>query len=136
MPLINNVYHKKALIMYGYSAETFVDSIWHITSNFDIVIPRYLKGPLKIFIPYFLLVYCIFRFKCLYIYFVGGPLRTTFLLKKIEPFLFKIAKIKIILLSYGADVHTFTRTTNFALTDVYSQDYPNFKFFSLLMKNP
>ena len=37
MPLINNVYHKKALIMYGYSAETFVDTIWHITKNFDVV---------------------------------------------------------------------------------------------------
>ena len=34
-PMINNVYHKKALQIYGYTAETFVDSIYFITSEFD-----------------------------------------------------------------------------------------------------
>ena len=34
-PLINNVYHKKALEKYGYTAETFVTDTYFITSEFD-----------------------------------------------------------------------------------------------------
>jgi hypothetical protein len=30
-PLINNIYHKKALSVFGYVAETFVDQVFYIT---------------------------------------------------------------------------------------------------------
>ena len=34
-PLINNVYHRKALELSGFKAETFVTSVFHITKDFN-----------------------------------------------------------------------------------------------------
>ena len=131
IPLINNQYHKKSLEMYGYKAETFVDSTWFITKDFDIIMSNYLKGIFRFFTPYFLFLICITRYKALYIYFVGGPLRTSTLLRNLEPIFLKIANIKTVLLAYGADVHNFTATNNYAFKDATSIDYPHFKFFQL-----
>jgi hypothetical protein len=51
-PLINNLYHKKALGHYGYSAETFVADVYFITDKSDVRGDkifyskfRYLKSP-------------------------------------------------------------------------------------------
>ncbi len=35
-PLINNIYHKQALELYGYTAQTFVTNVYFITDKFDI----------------------------------------------------------------------------------------------------
>ena len=35
-PLINNIYHKKSLELYGHKAETFVNTTYYITNDFDI----------------------------------------------------------------------------------------------------
>jgi len=43
-PLINNVYHKRALTKFGYSAETFVASVYYITQEFDIRADRFLNA--------------------------------------------------------------------------------------------
>ena len=35
IPMINNVYHKRALELYGYKTETFVAELYYVTDQFD-----------------------------------------------------------------------------------------------------
>lgn len=127
-PLINNIYHKKALILYGYTAETFVDSVDYITSEFDI------RGDLKFRlqpIRYLYLYLCaIFKYKSIYIYFNGGPLSIyyTIILNKIEPFLYLIANVKVVVLPYGGDVQNLLLCPNLSYKHTISKDYPRFRF--------
>jgi len=66
------------------------------------------------------------RYKCLYIYFNGGPLGVLGWqwLKYIEPFLYRIAKVKVVVMPYGSDVQDITRSPNLNLKHAISQDYP------------
>ena len=49
------------------------------------------------------------------------------LLWKMEPFLFKVAKIKTVILPYSSDVQDLTRCNNLIFKDTVSSDYPNQK---------
>ena len=130
MPIINSSGHKKSLELYGYSAETFVDSLWYTTSRFDIIPPRlFLNTFLRIFIPYFLFVLTTFRYKIIYHYFNGICLRNTNFLYRIEPYLLKIAGIKSLVMSYGMDIQDLTLTSNIFYKDAYIQDYKDFRFY-------
>lgn len=124
-PLINNLYHKKALELFGYSVETFVNGVYHIASDFDIrfdtklnFLPRYLR-------IYFMYLFVIFRYKILYIYFNGGPLGfyTTFLWR-LEPYLYKIANVKVVLMPYGSDVQDFRKYQDLLFKNATIKDYP------------
>jgi glycosyltransferase involved in cell wall biosynthesis len=127
-PLINNIFHKKALKLYGYSAETFVNSVYYITDDFDIRADLIFKGLFKAIINHYLFLYSIFKYKCIYIYFNGGPLGFTSFLWKIEPFLYKIAKVKTVVMPYGGDVQEMSRSHNLLFKHVMSKDYPRHKF--------
>jgi len=123
-PLINNIYHKKALELYGFSAETFVNSVNFITDEYDVQSYLMSKGPLRGFISYYLYIRAIFKYKCLYIYFNGGPLFPTVLLQSLEPYLYKLSNVKVVVLPYGGDVQELTRSRNIYFKHVYFKDYP------------
>lgn len=129
MPLINNVHHKKALELRGFKAETFVDKIYFITKEFDkkFVLKSRL---LQIIIPtwYIVFLFSIFRYRCLYIYFNGGPLHETNLIWRIEPFLYKLARMRIVIMPFGGDIQNLLRTTNLLFRHTMSQDYPLQKY--------
>jgi len=118
-PLINNVYHKKSLEIYGFSAETFVTSTFFITQDFD----KIFVMPLRSFIAF---AYAIFNYRCLFIYFNGGPLRRFPFLKRVEPLLLKIARVKIVVMPYGSDVQYMQFSKNLYFKHCYSKDYPHF----------
>ena len=125
LPMINNKYHKKALNYYGYSAETFVDSVYFITHDFDhkiIAHSRFMKRILRE--THFIFLFAIFRYRCLYIYFNGGPLYSTIVLWRFEPFLYRLAGVKTVVMPYGGDVQELLRTPNLMFRHVMSQDYP------------
>lgn len=125
VPLINNIYHKKALRSYGYSAESFVDSLYFITNNFDqILIPRSWIGRRLQREFYLVFLFSIRRYQCLYIYFNGGPLYATVLLWRFEPLLYRLAKVRIVVMPYGGDVQALNRTPNLLFRHVMAQDYP------------
>ena len=111
-PMINNIYHKKALLKYGYKAESFVRNTYFITSDFDINFDSYFPGLLRILRDYIVFVHAIFRYKCLFLYFNGGPLAFTGFLWRIEPHLLKLAGVRIVLMPYGGDVHELSRCPN------------------------
>ncbi len=135
-PLINNVYHKMALEKYGYRAETFVISSYFITKKFDIDISRdftiqTLYGRVMVFLQ---LIRLAFKYKVLYFYFHGGPLGvTTKVLWRFEPFFYKIAGIKTVVMPYGGDIQELTRTDNLYFKHTMSQDYPQHRTKRLLI---
>jgi len=124
LPSINSRYHKQCLERFGYRAETFVYHTWYFTSDFDVSFHKYLPRALG---PYAAYVFCLFRYKCLYTYFTGGPLGFTTLLARCEPYLFWLAGIRTVIMPFGADVHELTRAKNRVMVDAYSRDYPGFR---------
>jgi glycosyltransferase involved in cell wall biosynthesis len=129
-PLINNVYHKIALQKFGFSAETFVNQVYFIIDKFDFRGDLIFPPKLFRFTNYFLFIRSIFLYRCLYIYFNGGSLGNT-MHWKLEPLLYKIARVKIVVMPYGADLQDLTRTNNFLFKHSMSVDYPSFRFSRL-----
>jgi glycosyltransferase involved in cell wall biosynthesis len=139
-PLINNVYHKKALEHWGYSAETFVAEVYFITDQFDIRADRILfdgtKSIISRFFTFFNYLYLsllsIWRYKCIYIYFNGGPLGLLAwdfpVLKAVEPLIYKLANVKVVVMPYGGDVQDLTRTPNLLFRHFMTESYPTFRF--------
>ena len=71
IPMINNVYHKRALEAYGYKVETFVSKLFFITDEFDkkFIFQNNFLHSLFIRVLHLDYLYSIFSHKCLYIYF-------------------------------------------------------------------
>jgi glycosyltransferase involved in cell wall biosynthesis len=122
-PLINNCYHKKALVLYGYSAETFVDHVYFITNDFDVRMDR-LPRFMRALGAYLLFFRAIFRYRALYLYFNGGPLFSRPITWRLEPVLYKIAGVKTMLMPYGGDVQDMTRSPNLLFRAAMASDYP------------
>lgn len=123
-PLINNIYHKRALQLYGYSAETFVDQVYYITSDFDVRGDLKTRGLLRLVRGHYLFVRSLFRYRCLYIYFKGGPLMACPILCRAESWLYGLAGIRIVVRPYGGDVQEMSRSNNLAFKHAMSIDYP------------
>jgi len=122
-PLVNNVYHKRALAKYGYTAETFVTSLYFITQDFDYKFV-YRNPFVRLFAPMAIFCWALFRFKCLYIYFNGGALYNTVWLWRFEPFLLRLAGVGVVVMPYGSDVQCLDRCPNLLFRHVMAQDYP------------
>lgn len=128
VPLINNVYHKQALALYDYTSETFVNSVYYITDEFDVRGDQTVWGKMRLLrgllLSTYLLVRALFTYKCLYVYFDGGPLGYDSLLWKVEPILYKLAKVKVVVMAYGGDVQDLSRSPNLLFKDAMARDYP------------
>jgi len=128
-PLINNVYHAIALKLAGYSAETFVTSVYYITSDFDV---RFDQDWLfknifmrKLFLNLYIFVWVSFRYRSLMVYFDGGPLcQGTVFLWRFEPYLYRLARVETIVLPYGSDVQVMSRSPNLQFKHAMAMDYP------------
>ena len=93
LPLINNVYWKKALEKKGYRVETYVNSLYFITDEFDYI---FNENKFYRFLPVMLFLRTIMRYKVVYIYFDGGPLQALPFYGELEPLLFKLANTKVV----------------------------------------
>jgi hypothetical protein len=128
-PLINNVYHKRALQRAGYTAETFVSQVWHITSEFDVRFDQHWLSSNRLtrllFLNLYIFIWSAFRYRALVIYFDGGPfgLGTAFLWR-LEPHLYRLAGVRTIVLPYGSDVQAMSRSPNLLFKHAISVDYP------------
>ena len=130
-PLINNIYHKKALCSAGYNVITFVKLIYYITSDFDV---RFFSrnriiNAFKYKILYLDYLYLIFKVKSIYIYFQGGVFLYTKYLWRLESYLLKAAGVKTVVMPYGGDVQSFDKTPNLLFKHAHSQDYPDHRLF-------
>ena len=121
-PLINNIYHKAALRRYGYTAETFVTSLYYITSDFDHILfskNLFIRPLLQIAA----FIWVMFRYRCLYLYFDGGPFGQDRILWRFEAQLLKLAGVKIVVMPYGSDVQDMALSHNLNFKHAYSQQY-------------
>ncbi|WP_178963728.1 glycosyltransferase [Pseudomonas gingeri] len=128
-PLINNIYHKRALELAGYSAETFVSQVWHITSDFDVRFDLHWlsKNILcrKLLLNLYIFCWSAQRYRALIIYFDGGALgQGTAFLWRLEPYLYRLAGVKVVVLPYGSDVQVMSRSPNLQFKHAMSADYP------------
>ncbi|OGA21480.1 MAG: hypothetical protein A3I02_01465 [Betaproteobacteria bacterium RIFCSPLOWO2_02_FULL_67_26] len=124
-PMINNVYHQQALRQYGYSAETFVDTLYYITDEFDWkFIASTALGRRLMNECHFVFLFAIFRYRALYLYFTGGPLQATAMLWRFEPLLYRIAGIRTVVMPFGGDVHDLRQTRNLLFRHAMARDYP------------
>lgn len=128
VPIINSVYHKQALAKYGHDSEIFVDSVWYYSFGYDYAPKALLHGWRRAFVPYWLMARAIFRYRTLYTYFDGGPLRSTCWLCYLEPLLLKAAGVRSVILAFGADVFDLTRAPNPYFVHAMAQDYPAHRF--------
>ena len=127
-PIISHKYQKKALERYGYAAQTYVNLVYFITEEFDVRADKHLGKWGSFLLPYVLFGVVIFRYKGIYVYFNGGPLFPTILLWRVEPFLYKTADIKVVVMPYGSDVQELSRSRNLSYKAAMSKDYPGFRF--------
>jgi glycosyltransferase involved in cell wall biosynthesis len=128
LPLINNIFHKRALEHFGYDVETFAYNPYYITREFDRVEDWTQASRLgqRWALARFALTY-LFRYRCLYLYFNGHILGLgTRWLWRLEPLLLKLAGVKTVLLAYGGDVQDLRRSPNPAFVDAMAVDYPDF----------
>ncbi len=129
-PLINNVYHKQALVRYGYRAQTFAFAPYYITAEFDIRADR-LRLPVlgvesALYGKLVLFVRTLFCYRCVYIYFNGGVLGlATRWLWRLEPWLYKLARVKVVVMPYGSDVTDTRRMENLPYKHALLCDYPD-----------
>jgi glycosyltransferase involved in cell wall biosynthesis len=123
-PLVNNIYHRRALERHGFTAETFARTVFFVTGEFDFRADKKLRGPLRPFIPFYLFLRSLVRYRTLYLYFNGGPLHTVPGLWRWEPTLLRAAGIKTVVMPYGSDVHDMRRCRNPAFAAAMRIDYP------------
>jgi glycosyltransferase involved in cell wall biosynthesis len=122
LPIVSHEHHKRALRLYGYSAETFVTFTFYITQDFDHLLhKRYPQHRPIIHVLAFW--FAIRRYRCLYFYFDGGPLGATKLLWRFEGTLLRLAGVKTLLMPYGSDVQVMTRSPNLLFKSLYSRQY-------------
>jgi glycosyltransferase involved in cell wall biosynthesis len=69
-------------------------------------------------------VVSLFRYRCLYVYFDGGPLGDTALLWRIEPWLYRLAGVRTVVMPYGGDVYDLSRSHNLRFKHAMAVDYP------------
>lgn len=129
-PLINNIYHKRALQLRGFSAETFCVSPYFITDNFDKIFADGKGSKFFLLLKFVALIraytWSILRHECHYLYFNGGALGSIPILNLVEPYLYKIANVRTVLMPYGGDVQTMSRTNNLMYKRALGTDYPEF----------
>jgi glycosyltransferase involved in cell wall biosynthesis len=125
LPMINNIYWARALRKKGYLVETFVNKTYYITSEFDVL----LKNGWNIifyYCPALSFLRAAARYRCVYIYFNGGPLQQIPFLRLIEPALFRLANVRTVVMPYGSDCQLLERTQNKTAVNAMCADYPHF----------
>lgn len=122
--LVNNRYHKKALQQAGYSAETFVNGLTHVTSDFDHIYRQENTVWSEIYTRTRIFHLAATRYAVLYIYFGGCPFNHSVWLWRLEPLLFSISRTRVVVMPYGQDVQDFTRCPNLPFKHATAMDYP------------
>ncbi|MCE9546971.1 MAG: hypothetical protein K8T25_15970 [Planctomycetia bacterium] len=129
-PHINALHHKQALLRAGYSAETCVNQVWYFADDFDVRGDRFwgARTPgLRWLVAVRLWFVTARRYRCMYLSFNGSPLAITPLWRAMDPWLYRLAGVRTVILPYGSDVQDFSRSRNLSLKNAMSEDYPEYR---------
>jgi hypothetical protein len=132
VPMINNIYHKKALETFGYTAKTLVFSTYFITDDFDFKYHQITKYLFWDRVKFFYDL--VTNYKILYTYFDGtwpffesNPNPFVNLYKYLEPRFYRLARLKLVVMPYGGDLHDMNLCHNLLFKNALNQDYPPFQ---------
>lgn len=128
VPIINGYHWSKALKKRGYAVETFAFGGNYITSEFDFICDEKQHRLFSLF-PVLLFLRSAARYRCVIVYFSGGPLQ--FMrnpLWRLEPQLYHLARVKTIVVPYGSDTQVLERTPNKLFADCLCRDYPGLRY--------
>ncbi|MBM3676820.1 MAG: glycosyltransferase [Actinobacteria bacterium] len=130
-PIVSHPHHRKALERRGYRTQTFVGSVYFITEEFDVRGDRWWLARFRLLRPLAsvaLFVLAVWRYRCVYHYFNGGPLGSRWIfLWRFEPHLLRLAGVATVVMPYGGDIQDLTRTRNLLFKDAMARDYPAFR---------
>jgi hypothetical protein len=126
-PIINNVYWAKAMEEAGFFSETFTDNYcWSLNKReqYDLVLQEMFgKIPLKL--KYYAgFLYSLFRYDIFFISFNGFFLRKT-MFCGLEPFLFKVARKKVVIIPFGADAYDYGKVRSTTLLHGLNNSLPS-----------
>lgn len=132
MPILNNKYWSEAVKTKGYFSKTLMYTFYSKINkkvDYDLYINQFGIGPnwlknidpiIRVLISF---TYSIFKFDIFHIPCSGHILGFT-PLKAIEPFLLKIAGIKMVVLPYGGDQYQYSKIKDYNLTIALLKSYP------------
>ena len=111
-PIITIVAKSRAERLLGVEAHSLVYSTYHLTDQFDINLSRWMRGPLKLVVPYVTLAWACLRYQRFHFFYDRG------LLPQIVPGQFNVDELfllrslgkQMFFYAYGADVRTQVRT--------------------------
>ena len=125
-PIINNVYWSNCMKEANYKSETYTDSYCYLINErneYDRVVQdEYLFVPL--FLKYYLaFIQSLFKYHIFFISFNGFFLwRTIF--QRFEPFLFKLAAKKIVIIPFGCDSYSYNKIRSVSLIHGLNSSLP------------
>lgn len=130
-PLINNKYWSSAMQKAGYTSITLMRSFSSINKKedydlyFDDLVPGWIRTKaLRVaFGRWFAFLYILGNASIVHIPFSGGPLGSTFLWR-MESYLYRWYKIKIIVIPYGGDAYLYSRIIDPCLRNAILISYP------------
>lgn len=129
-PLINNKYWSKSLQEIGFKSRTLMRTFYNINKkeDFDIYFDDFNFTKIKfldlIIRPYFIFIYVLCNFDIIHISFDGGFLFNNIYLKYLEPYIYKFANIKLIVIPYGKDAYIYSRIIDQSIKHTLLINYP------------
>lgn len=129
VPIINNKYWSNALRESGFASDTLMQSYYAINKrdDFDYLYEdfcnlgnRYLNF---LFQPFIVYLHVLTKYDIAHISFHGGFLQKT-ALKYMETFLYKLAKMKLVVIPYGSDYLIYSKLEDPNLKHVLLTNYP------------
>jgi glycosyltransferase involved in cell wall biosynthesis len=137
VPLISIKYHQQALELCGYESVSVVDELYFVTarSDFDHTTWELLEDSqalarfpdsLRRRLVYYYAFFWALRNCDVFVYYASSLILRHTLLKYRELWLLHLARKKVVMLAYGADVQVMNRASNLLYKHAIAMDYPEF----------
>jgi glycosyltransferase involved in cell wall biosynthesis len=137
VPLISIKYHQQALKLFGYESVSVVHELYFVTarSDFDHTAaelleraPRLARLPkvLRLRLVYYWAFFWALRRCDIFVFYASSLIMRQTVLKYHELWLLRLARKKVVMLAYGADVQVMSRARNLLYKHAIAMDYPAF----------
>ena len=130
-PIINNKYWSRAMQLAGWESTTLMATYYPAINRrqdydlyFEDLVRRLGRGRLaQALAPLMAHLYIVRNAVVVHVPFSGGPLGRT-RIWRLEPLLFRLARVKTVVIPYGADAHMYSRIVNTSMRNALLIDYP------------
>lgn len=125
-PLINNIYWSKAMRGGGFCSETFMFNYYSISNreDFDRILEEEYRWCPLVMRPYLGFISALVRYDVVFTSFDGFLLATP-LLRRLQIQIFRLARIKTVVIPYGSDAYVYSRVRSTSLFQGLMISYPH-----------